>query len=204
VPLHPSVFRRSAPVVGSKKKVNNPGANASRERKVLGEMTKKTKAASVYEQLAPADEQEVREFFAGIHARLRLWRRCRRRTCRRLRSCGGNLEACGARLAPQHWKWMHHFAQALLHAGSPRAAVRAADRHMLPRRIIMEFGLGPPAEFIVNEDGSRTNIARAPPPFRFGGELKRLAAAVRLSAAPAAEVRPIEQEPERMQWIRGW
>ena len=141
-------------------------------------MAKAKQETSIIERLSPAERVRAEKILAGMHARLRLWGKCRRRVCRRSRRCAQNVEGCGQRSAPQHWKWLHHFLTAL-HEGHPaRAAVRAADERIRPKRIMIRDPDGPPTRFIVNEDGSWTNVLRAPPEFRFDKDLKRAAAAI--------------------------
>jgi hypothetical protein len=76
------------------------------------------------EQLAPA----LRE----AHERLRLWGRCGDTNCQRERTCCGDADQCGARLAPESWPWLRHVLKGILAGASHEAAVKAANLARLP------------------------------------------------------------------------
>jgi hypothetical protein len=153
-----------------------------RERRVLFEIVKVRRNKPLYEQLSPAQQKNLTEFLRGVHGRLRLWQKCKKRVCRRRRRCCGEVNACGAALSHQHWKWIRHFVEALREGVTRGAAVRAADKGMIPRRVLVP-GIAEPSWFLEDDDGMWVPERIAPPPFRFGNELKRLARRFDLQAA---------------------
>jgi hypothetical protein len=60
-------------------------------------------------------------------ARLGLWRLCDNDGCRRSKHCGGDVDHCGARAAPQGWTWLHHVLKGLREGRSQPEAVEAAN-----------------------------------------------------------------------------
>jgi hypothetical protein len=148
-------------------------------------MAKGKQEPNIMERLSSAEREQAEKILAGMHARLRLWGKCRGRVCRRRRRCTHDVEACGTRTAPQHWKWLHHFLTALHEGNAARAAVRAADERIRPKykRIRDPDPKRGPTVFVINDDGSCTNVVIAPPPFRFDKDLKRAAAAMVLHDA---------------------
>src|SRR6516225_495466 len=80
---------------GERSKGANPGRkNAPRERRgvVMSAAKKRTRAE---EELA--EQRRLAPVLQEAHARLRLWRTCDDKTCRRRGSCGGEVDQCGAR-----------------------------------------------------------------------------------------------------------
>jgi hypothetical protein len=69
---------------------------------------------------------------------------------------------------------MHYFVQAVRDGVARRAAARAADQRMAPKRLTVDHGFGKPTAFVVNDDGSWTLAERARARFRLGSELRRL------------------------------
>jgi len=78
------------------------------------------------EQLAPV--------LRAAHERLRLWGRCSDTNCQRERTCCGDADQCGARLAPESWPWLRHVLKGMLAGASHDAAVKAANLARLPYR----------------------------------------------------------------------
>src|SRR6516164_9968136 len=88
---HPNVSRRSAhpSIRVGEATMQTPGAkNAPRERRgvVMSAAKKRTRAE---EELAAAEQRRLAPVLREAHARLRLWRTCDDKTCRRTQSCGG-------------------------------------------------------------------------------------------------------------------
>src|SRR5215813_15309848 len=133
----PRVFRRAperflgappTPRFGvSEAQLQTPGAkNAPRERGgvVMNAAKKRTRAE---EELAAAEQRRLAPVLREAHARLGLWRTCGDKTCRRGGSCGGEVDQCGARVAPQGWAWLHQVLKAMREGKSQSAAVEAAN-----------------------------------------------------------------------------
>jgi hypothetical protein len=153
--------------------VQNPGANAPRERKVLSEMGRAKKAESA-EKLTAEEQRELADALAGIHDRLRLWRKCKNPSCRRQQTCGGEVDECGARRSPQGWPWVHHVLKAMREGHSPGAAVRAANRRVLGRRVVIDCGFGEPVRWLHGEDGKAIVVETWPTRVPFEAEIKPL------------------------------
>src|SRR6516162_10174082 len=169
---HPNVSRRSAhpSIRVSEAKLQTPGAkNAPRERGgvVMSVAKKRTRAE---EALAAAEQRRLAPVLQEAHARLRLWRTCDDKTCRRRGSCGGEADQCGARVAPQGWAWLHQVIKAMREGKSQSAAVEAANFAALGyrERVTISWPNCPfwePLEFFMRNDGTmiRTVIAPAQP-----------------------------------------
>jgi len=115
------------------------------------------------EQLAPV--------LRAAHERLRLWGRCSDTNCQRERTCCGDADQCGARLAPESWQWLRHVLKGMLAGASHEAAVKAANLARLPyrvRRILRWPGVPcwDPVEFVQLHDGTwrRVDQVALPPP----------------------------------------
>jgi hypothetical protein len=148
-------------------------------------MGKAKTRAGAGKALTAAEQRQAADFLAGAHARMELWRACKRKACRRRQSCcGGNVDECGARCAPKAWEWVHRLLQAMREGNSRRAAVRAADR-AVPRereRIVYKFGFGDPPDVVVwrKDDGTFGQIDGEPPPT----EVARLTRPLTAAGAP--------------------
>src|SRR5262249_29959867 len=78
-------------------------------------------------KLAAAEQRRLAPVLREAHARLGLWRTCDDKTCRRSGSCGGEVDQCGARVAPEGWAWLHQVLKAMREGKSQSAAVEAAN-----------------------------------------------------------------------------
>jgi hypothetical protein len=163
------VSRRSAhPSIGvSEAKRQNPGARRAAGTKgcCLIEAARRRRAdekLAVEERAAPV----LRE----AHARLGLWRVCDNNECRRSKNCGGDVDQCGARAAPQGWTWLHHVLKALREGRSRPEAVEAANLATLGyrQRVTVRWKVKgwEPIEFVQLDDGSweHADVAAARPP----------------------------------------
>jgi len=117
-----------------------------------------------------AEQRRLAPVLREAHARLRLWRTCDDKTCRRTQSCGGEVDQCGARVAPQGWAWLHQVIKAMREGKSQSAAVEAANLAALGYRdrFILRWRDCPvwePIEFFVRNDGTwiRTDMAPTQP-----------------------------------------
>src|ERR1700730_12794552 len=72
-----------------------------------------------------AEQRRLAPVLREAHARLGLWRTCDDKACRRTLSCGGEVDQCGARVAPQGWAWLHQVIKAMREGKSQGAAVEA-------------------------------------------------------------------------------
>jgi hypothetical protein len=121
------------------------------------------------EKLAAAEQRRLAPVLREAHARLGLWRMCGDKACRRTQSCGGEIDQCGARVAPQGWAWLHQVIKAMGEGKSQSAAVEAANFAALGYRdrvtIAWKGGVWEPIEFFMRNDGTiiRTDIAPAQP-----------------------------------------
>jgi hypothetical protein len=104
------------------------------------------------------------------HARLGLWRLCDNDECRRSKCCGGDVDQCGARPAPQGWTWLHHVLKGLREGRSRPEAVEAANLATLGyrQRVTVRWKVKgwDPIEFVQLHDGSweHADVADARPP----------------------------------------
>src|SRR5262249_16901566 len=139
---HPNVSRRSAhpSFRVSEAKVQNPGrkkraAGTGRGCSMPGlsvgqnsrDMSQTKKRTRAEEALAAAEQRRLAPVLREAHARLGLWRTCGDKACRRSQSCGGEVDQCGARVAPQGWAWLHQVIKAMREGKSQSAAVEAAN-----------------------------------------------------------------------------
>src|SRR5262249_55539320 len=74
-----------------------------------------------------AEEERAAPILREAHARLGLWSLCEDKDCRRSKSCGGDVDQCGARAAPQGWAWLRQVLKAMREGHSQRAAVETAN-----------------------------------------------------------------------------
>src|SRR6516225_757366 len=138
----------------------NPGSPLAR-----GRTESKTRAEQEL-----AEQRRLAPVLREAHARLGLWRTCDDKTCRRTGSCGGDVDQCGARVAPQGWAWLHQVIKAMREGKSQSAAVEAANFAALGyrERVTISWPNYPfwePLEFFMRNDGTmiRTTIAPAQP-----------------------------------------
>jgi hypothetical protein len=121
------------------------------------------------QKLAAAERRRLARILREAHARLELWRLCDHKICQRRENCGGDVDECGARVAPQGWAWLHHVLKAMREGKSQAAAVEAADFAALGYRervtIAWKGGVWKPIEFFMRNDGTmiRTDLAPARP-----------------------------------------
>src|SRR5262249_19041858 len=119
------------------------------------------------EALAAAEQRRLAPVLREAHARLNLWRTCDDKTCRRAQSCGGEVDQCGARVAPQGWAWLHQVIKAMREGKSQSAAVEAANLAVLGYRgrATLEWPHCPfwkPIEVVQLPDGSWTGAHMVP------------------------------------------
>jgi hypothetical protein len=122
-------------------------------------MSAAKKRTRAEEKLAVAEQRRLAPVLQEAHARLRLWRTCDDKTCRRRQSCGGEVDQCGARVAPQGWAWLHQVIKAMREGQSQSAAVEAANRAALGygQRVTLRWPNCPfwaPIEWVQLRDGS--------------------------------------------------
>jgi hypothetical protein len=76
-----------------------------------------------------AEQRRTALILSKAHARLGLWRLCDNDECRRSKRCGGDVDQCGARTAPQGWTWLHHVLNGLREGlRSPRRSGQPISR----------------------------------------------------------------------------
>jgi hypothetical protein len=76
-----------------------------------------------------AEQRRTALVLSKAHARLGLWRLCDNDECRRSKRCGGDVDQCGARTAPQGWTWLHHVLNGLREGlRSPRRSTQPISR----------------------------------------------------------------------------
>jgi hypothetical protein len=127
-----------------------------------------------------AEQRSIAEFLADTHARLRLWRKCSAKTCRRVRRCRQEADKCGAGCAGKSWKWVHDVVRTIREGRSRTAAVRAAETGMsdIVERKVHYFGFGNPDHvvFLKDRDGRWTteDHLRARPRVTHGTQFRRL------------------------------
>ena len=143
-----------------------PGPSVGQNSRDMSQTKKRTRGE---EELAAAEQRRLAPVLREAHARLRLWRTCDDKTCRRSQSCGGEADQCGARIAPQGWAWLHQVIKAMREGKSQSAAVEAANFAALGYRervtITWKGGVWEPIEFFMRNDGTiiRTDIAPTQP-----------------------------------------
>src|SRR5262249_60923865 len=76
-------------------------------------MSQTKKRTRAEEALAAAEQRRLAPVLREAHARLGLWRTCGDKACLRSQSCGGEVDQCGARVAPQGWAWLHQVIKAM-------------------------------------------------------------------------------------------
>jgi len=162
----------------------NPGSPLAR-----GRTESKTRAEQEL-----AEQRRLAPVLREAHARLGLWRTCDDKTCRRTGSCGGDVDQCGARVAPQGWAWLHQVIKAMREGKSQSAAVEAANFAALGyrERVTISWPNCPfwePLEFFMRNDGTmiRTDMAPAQPDIE--AQFIELAASPWLLAALNADTR---------------
>jgi hypothetical protein len=119
---------------------------------------------------------------------------CDNDECRRSKRCGGDVDQCGARAAPQGWTWLHHVLKELREGRSQPEAVEAANLATLGyrQRVTVSWKVKgwEPVEFVQLHDGSweHADVAAARPPLdqRF---VKLAASAWFLTPLPRHRVR---------------
>jgi hypothetical protein len=115
-------------------------------------------------KLDAAERQAAADFLRLAHDASELWRRCARKPCRRMRTCAGELDDCGARAFPEGWAWVRGLFRSLRDGRAPGAAGRAADRRVValendgafgrkrPRTVILRYRGGlSPIRMVVND-----------------------------------------------------
>jgi hypothetical protein len=158
MPTHKTVHSRAS---------GNPGATVRRSGSPLSRGRTESKTRAEQEL---AEQRRLAPVLREAHARLGLWRTCGDKTCRRRGSCGGEVDQCGARVAPQGWAWLHHVIKAMREGQSQSAAVEAANFAALGyrERVTISWPNCPfwePLEFFMRNDGTmiRTDMAPAQP-----------------------------------------
>ncbi len=131
------------------------------------DMSVAKKRTRAEEKLAAAEQRRLAPVLREAHARLRLWRTCDDKTCRRRGSCGGEADQCGARVAPQGWAWLHQVIMAMREGKSQSAAVEAANLAVLGygQRVTLRWPNCPfwaPIEWVQLRDGSWTRADMVP------------------------------------------
>jgi len=134
----------------------------------------RAKKADAVETLTAAGQQELTAALARTYDRLRLWRKCTRASCRRKQTCGGDVDKCGAGHSPKGWPWVHHVFRAMRDGRSASAAVRAANRRALGKRVVIHCGFGEPVRWLLGEDGKATVVDTWPTRVPFEAEIKLL------------------------------
>ncbi|MBV8322038.1 MAG: hypothetical protein JO049_15345 [Hyphomicrobiales bacterium] len=152
----------------------NPGAGSPqrgpRDASVAGCPSRGRTESKRRAEHEAAEQRRLAPVLREAHARLGLWRTCDDKTCRRSQSCGGEVDQCGARIAPQGWAWLHHVIKAMREGKSQSAAVEAANFAALGyrERFTIRWPNCPfwePLEFFMRNDGTwiRTDIAPTQP-----------------------------------------
>jgi len=146
------------------------------------------------EELAAAEQRRLAPVLREAHARLGLWRTCDDKTCRRSGSCGGEVDQCGARVAPEGWAWLHQVLKAMREGKSQSAAVEAANLAALGyrQRATLEWPHCPfwePIEFVQLQDGSWTGAHMVPAQPNIDPQFIALAASPWLPTALNADTR---------------
>jgi hypothetical protein len=117
-----------------------------------------------------AEQRRTALVLRKAHSRLGLSRLCDNDECRRSKRCGGDVDQCGARAAPQGWTWLHHVLKGLREGRSQPEAVEAANVATLGyrQRVTVRWKVKgwEPIEFVQLHDGSweHADIAAARPP----------------------------------------
>jgi hypothetical protein len=157
-------------------------------------MSAAKKRTRAEEKLAAAEQRRLAPVLREAHARLGLWRTCDDKTCRRTQSCGGEVDQCGARVAPQGWAWLHQVMKAMREGQSQSAAVEAANLAALGygQRVTLRWPHCPfwePIEFVQLRDGSWTRADMVPTQPDIDPQFIELAASPWLPTALRADTR---------------
>jgi hypothetical protein len=125
-----------------------------------------------------AEQQRLGDFLTDTHARLRIWRKCSAKACRRIRRCQRDPDKCGERRAEKSWKWVHDVVQGVREGRSRTAALRAAETGMsdIVERNVVKFWWGNEV-FAKLRDGRRIMEAHylaTHPPINHGTRFRRL------------------------------
>ena len=125
-----------------------------------------------------AEQRQVGDFLSDTHARLRIWRKCGAKTCRRIRRCQRDADTCGKKRAPQSWKRVQDVVQGVRDGRSRTAALRAAETGMsdIVERTVVELFWGNEV-FLKLRDGTWTNertYRASRPPSKHGTRFRRL------------------------------
>jgi hypothetical protein len=94
-----------------------------------------------------AEQQAAADFLGLAHDTAGLWQACTKKACRRMRTCAGDADACGARRFPEAWAWVHGALRALRDGAPLRAAMRGADREVIA--LEKDSAFGPRARTVV-------------------------------------------------------
>jgi hypothetical protein len=127
----------------------------------------KKKPTRAEQERAAAEQRRLAPVLREAHARLRLWRLCDDQTCRRSKTCGGDADQCGARVAAQGWEWLHHLIKAMREGKAQEAAIQAANQAVLGyrQRCVVRWPHVPywdDIEFVQLADGSWEHANKAP------------------------------------------
>ena len=156
-----------------------------------GDVSAAKKRTRAEEALAAAEQRRLAPVLREAHARLGLWRTCDDKTCRRNQSCGGEIEQCGARIAPQGWAWLHHVIKAMREGKLQSAAVEAANFAALGYRerviIAWKGSVWEPLEFFMRNDGTMIRTVIAPTQPDIEAQFFELAASAWLPTALRAD-----------------
>jgi len=168
-----------------------PGLSVGQNSRDMSQTKKRTRAE---EALAAAEQRRLAPVLREAHARLRLWRTCDDKACRRSQSCGGEVDQCGARVAPQGWAWLHQVIKAMREGKSQSAAVEAANFAALGYRdrFTIRWPNCPfwePLEFFMRNDGTAIRIVIAPAQPDIEAQFIKLAASPWLPTALNADTR---------------
>jgi hypothetical protein len=126
----------------------------------------KKKPTRAEQECAAAEQRRLAPVLREAHARLRLWRLCDDQTCRRSKSCGGDADQCGARVATQGWAWLHHVIKAMREGKAQEAAVEAANDAVLGirQRVTVRWKVKgwDPIHYVELADGSWEHADQVP------------------------------------------
>jgi len=143
-----------------------------------------------------AEQRQLADFLSDTHARLRIWRKCSAKACRRIRRCQRDPDKCGEQRAEKSWKWVHDVVRGVREGRSRTAAVRNAKTGMsdIVERDVVKFWWGNEV-FVKLRDGKWRNEAHylsSRPPINHGTRFRRLTgrASTWLSVVPAANSKP--------------
>ena len=143
-----------------------------------------------------AEQRRLAEHLAGIHGELRIWQRCGKSACRRLRRCRRDPDQCGEIRAPKPWRWVRDVVRMIGEGRSRSAAVRLADHGGgadFVKRLTIDFGFGEPHTVLIDRDGKWTHEEeyRKRARVNHGTRFRRLTgrASAWLRTVPTAQVR---------------